>query len=492
MKMKKLRVFVGILIIVVSLCLMSSCSGGTPSKSKMKKDYIGSGITVNIKNPFTREEENISFELDNFDCEKTQTTEWGFDAFCVVGISNEYYEFDKNVVLHYVKYDGNVYEYAGCEETINSYFVKTSPFTKEDVIEGVGDGSGIGNGDYFDLDAQEIKNVVIESNETSLNEINVSYIEVYKLPNATCEQNFSKVYNFDGSEWDFDSSRFYTSYDVDWHIIGKWTGDDVKELVINDLNLDTGEISGYIEIENTIFNLAETRIRKTKNGDKEPLLDLVISEPYSQVWIGLDYLQVVRDGSWAMEMGVDWVDYLERSEVQENNETTNSVDENSNKIESLGIENLETILKNNSFFTEEQVASMSVGMKYWVLEEFGITDYSNIKNGDIKKLTKQINEVWFDTHQRDRFRIVPGEKHSVQLSDYLETYSASTAGAFDDDYFAKEYVSELSKTEEVWVVDTKKVYDNGEIYEDGANIDDESLLFLKIDGQYYWCFIEMD
>lgn len=177
-------------------------------------------------------------------------------------------------------------------------------------------------------------------------------------------------------------------------------------------------------------------------------------------------------------------------QVQDNTlQNSNNISGVSNGASSL--EEIELVLESNSFFTEEQVGSMSVAMKYWVLDEFGVTDYSNIENDNIAGLTTQLNEVWFGYEDSSSFRLIIDDIYPVKVDDYLSVY-VDAADAFGGS-FSQEFINELDKIEEVWVADTVRVHDTGEVYAADADMSLEmTCLFLKISGKYYWCYIEMD
>lgn len=311
MKIKSLRLFVVILLLLVSLCSMSSCSSGTPSVSEMEQDYIGNGIMLTIENPFTEEEEIEYFEITSFECEKTQTTEWGFDAYCFVSFSNEYYDFTKNVTMHYTKYDGNVYEYNGVEETICSYLVKTNPFSEEDCTH------------YCEAHSswyEDLKSCSFEFKE-NLNEVHISFITEREYPNVTFNYDRIHVYFFNGEKWEAQHYQHLESkYEQinKWDFVGTWIGEEkVKQVVIEDFDLYTKTISGYAKIENVTFDLGKAEVKTDWANEEDEdgaMIGFEIYDPYYiSIWITVDRVLLIKGDDATHTIYSDWWEDLERA-----------------------------------------------------------------------------------------------------------------------------------------------------------------------------------
>lgn len=308
MKFKSLRLFVGILLLLISLCSMSSCSGGTPSVSEMEQDYVGNGKTMTINNPFTREEETEFFEITSFECEKTQTTEWGFEAFCIASFSNDYYEFTKDVTMHYTKYDGNVYEYSGCDESVCSYSVIANPFSEEECT------SYCDGFSYY----EDLKYCSFDLNENS-NEIYISFTTERKYPNVIFNYDRTHIFFFDGEKWERDTDHAERKYEKNckWDFVGTWIGEEkVKQVVVEEFDLDTKTISGYAKIEDVTFDLGKAEVKTdwvNEEDEDEAMIGFKIYDPYYiTIWITVDRVVLIKGDDATHTINSDWWEDLER------------------------------------------------------------------------------------------------------------------------------------------------------------------------------------
>lgn len=97
--------FVLLCTTLILLLMAFGCQDKAVNEKQIIENLPKDFVTMTIENPFTDEISDMQLTIDSLEIEKRQTNEKDDTIYCIVKLSNEYFEFTKYIRCYYVYYD---------------------------------------------------------------------------------------------------------------------------------------------------------------------------------------------------------------------------------------------------------------------------------------------------------------------------------------------------------------------------------------------------
>ncbi len=161
------------------------------------------------------------------------------------------------------------------------------------------------------------------------------------------------------------------------------------------------------------------------------------------------------------------------------------------------IDELKSILSSNFLFTEKQINCMSMPMFAWIYDECINQDtQSKIANRNAREVMKCINEHLFDTNDSERLKIKVGTIYECDFDLYSNGYLEEAKSVYGTEVY-NIIKNEKSKLQGIWAATYTVVGESGASvtvnsndYEMDMDMVNDFFIY-KIDGRYYWSFLEL-
>lgn len=161
------------------------------------------------------------------------------------------------------------------------------------------------------------------------------------------------------------------------------------------------------------------------------------------------------------------------------------------------IEELKSILSSEFLFTEKQINCMSMPMFAWTYDEcVNQGTQSEIAERNTKEVMKDINDYLFESNDSERLKIKVGTIYECDFDLYSDAYLNEAKSVYGTDVYSI-INNEKSKLQGIWGATYTVVGESGASvtvnsndYEMDMDMVNDFFIY-KIDGRYYWSFLEL-
>lgn len=287
-----MRKWIFYVIFIGIITLLSSCGSNIPSESDVMSDISEYVTIIPVENPFTGLIENQELEITSFVIDKSQTTDSKYDAYCIINMKNNFYQYTKYIVCNYIKYDGDKWELNNSKEYQTAEFaVIENPFKEEDIYIMIDKDKYETFPSYVNAQPKEISFELTNQND-------VCCQLVCEIENMYSTSSIYDTiwYSFNGSSWNRKkSNRSLTT--KSWNIIGTWklAGDFIWgtfESTIDSFDYNSLSGSGYCKF--TAVNV----VGRTTDSDVYRIEDAIITEEQMSLkikWNDGSYIRISSD-----------------------------------------------------------------------------------------------------------------------------------------------------------------------------------------------------
>ena len=188
------------------------------------------------------------------------------------------------------------------------------------------------------------------------------------------------------------------------------------------------------------------------------------------------------------------------STQQTTSQTTSQTTQNNVTKATYGassIEELKTILSSEFLFSEKQINCMSMPMFAWTYDEcVNQGTQSEIAERNTKEVKEDINDYLFNSNDFERLKIKVGTIYECDFDLYSDSYLNEAKSVYGTDVYTI-IKNEKSKLQGIWGATYTVVGESGASvtvnsndYEMDMDMVNDFFIY-KIDGRYYWSFLEL-
>lgn len=188
------------------------------------------------------------------------------------------------------------------------------------------------------------------------------------------------------------------------------------------------------------------------------------------------------------------------STQQTTSQTTSQTTQNNVTKATYGassIEELKTILSSEFLFSEKQINCMSMPMFAWAYDEcVNQGTQSEIAERNTKEVKEDINDYLFNSNDFERLKIKVGTIYECDFDLYSDSYLNEAKSVYGTDVYTI-IKNEKSKLQGIWGATYTVVGESGASvtvnsndYEMDMDMVNDFFIY-KIDGRYYWSFLEL-
>ena len=161
------------------------------------------------------------------------------------------------------------------------------------------------------------------------------------------------------------------------------------------------------------------------------------------------------------------------------------------------VDELKSILSSDFLFTENQINCMSMPMFAWVYDEcVNQGTQSEIAERNAKEVKTDINDYLFNSNDFERLKIKVGTIYECDFDLYSDAYLNEAKSVYGTDVYTI-IKNEKSKLQGIWGATYTVVGESGASvtvssndYEMDMDMVNDFFIY-KIDGRYYWSFLEL-